>query len=32
MKHVLVENEFKRLEIVDSIYFPGKSHFKDDGT
>ena len=29
---MLVENEFKKLETFDSIYFRGKSHFDDDGT
>ena len=27
-KHVLVENEFKKLRRFDSIYFKGKSYFK----
>ena len=31
-KHVLVENELKKIETFDSIYFRGKSHFEDDGT
>ena len=31
-KHLIVENEFKKLETFDSIYFRGKSHFEDDGT
>ena len=31
-KHLLVENELKRLKIFDSIYFRGKSHFEEDGT
>ena len=31
-KHLIVENELKKLETFDSIYFPGKSHFEDDGT
>ena len=30
-KHLLVENEFKKLKIFDSSYFIGKSHFEDDG-
>ena len=30
-KHLLVENEMKKLETYDSIYFCGKSHFEDDG-
>ena len=29
-KHLLVENELKKLEIFDAIYFRGKSHFEDD--
>ena len=29
---MIVENEFKKLGIFDSIYFRGKSHFEDDGT
>ena len=31
-KHLLVENELKRLQTFDSIYFRDKSHFKEDGT
>ena len=32
-KHLLVENEFKKLKTFDSSYFRGKSHFVDnDGT
>ena len=31
-KHLLVENQLKKLETFDSIYFQGKSHFEDDGT
>ena len=30
-KHLLVENQLKKLETFDSIYFCGKSHFEDDG-
>ena len=30
-KHVLVENEFKKLRTFDLIYFRGKSHFEEDG-
>ena len=30
-KHVLVENELKKLQTFDSSYFLGKSHFEDDG-
>ena len=31
-KHMLVENELKKLKIFDSSYFIGKSHFEEDGT
>ena len=31
-KHVLAENEFKKTQILDSIYFRGKHHFENDGT
>ena len=31
-KHLLVENEFKKLKTFDSSYFRGKSHFEEDGT
>ena len=31
-KHLLVENEMKKLETFDSFYFCGKSHFEDDVT
>ena len=31
-KHLLVENEFKKLQICDSIYFRRKSHFEEGGT
>ena len=31
-KHLLVENELKKLQTVDSIYFRGKSHFEEDDT
>ena len=31
-KHLLVENELKKLQIFDSAYFRGKSHFEEDGT
>ena len=27
-----VENDFKKLETIDIIYFRGKTHFEDDGT
>ena len=32
IKHLVVENELKKLEAFDSSYFHGKSHFKDDDT
>ena len=28
-KHLLIENEWKKLKTFDSIYFRGKSHFED---
>ena len=31
-KHLIVENQLKKLETFDSIYFRGKSHFEDDGS
>ena len=31
-KHLLVENELKKLKTFDSSYFEGKSHFKEDNT
>ena len=31
-KHLLIENELKKLETFDLIYFQGKSHFERDGT
>ena len=31
-KHLLVENQFKKSETFDSIYFRGKSHFEEGGT
>ena len=31
-KHLLVENELKKLETFDSSYFLGKSDFEEDGT
>ena len=31
-KHLLVENEFKKLKTFDLIYFRGKSKFEEDGT
>ena len=31
-KHLLVENELKKLKTFDSSYFRGKSHFNEDGT
>ena len=30
-KHLVVENEFKKLQTFDSIYFRGKSYFEEDG-
>ena len=30
-KHLLAENEFKKLEALDLSYFIGKSHFEEDG-
>ena len=31
-KHLLVENELKKLKTFDSSYFRGKSHFNEHGT
>ena len=31
-KHLLVENELKKLKIFDTIYFFGKTNFEEDGT
>ena len=31
-KHLLVENEFKKLEKFDAAYFRGKNYFEEDGT
>ena len=31
-RHLLVENELKKLKTFDSSYFRGKSHFEEDGT
>ena len=31
-KHLLVENELKKLKTFDSSYFIGKGHFEEDGT
>ena len=31
-KHLLVENEFKKLKTFSLSYFRGKSHFEEDGT
>ena len=31
-KHLLVENELKKLKTIDSIYYRSKSHFEEDGT
>ena len=30
-KHLIVENELKKLKTFDSSYFIGKSHFEEDG-
>ena len=30
-KHLLVENELKKLKTFDSSYFIGKGHFEEDG-
>ena len=30
--YLLVENEFKKVKIFDSIYFRDESHLKEDGT
>ena len=31
-KHILAENEFKKLKTFDSSYFIGKNYFEEDGT
>ena len=31
-KHLLVENELKKLKTFDSRYFNGKIYFEEDGT
>ena len=31
-KYLLLQNQLKKLETIDSIYFCGKSHFEHDGT
>ena len=31
-KHLMVENELKKLQKVDAAYFRGKSHFEEDAT
>ena len=31
-KHLLIENELKKLKTFDSIYYRGKSCFEEDGT
>ena len=31
-KHLLVENELKKIHKFDSSYFRGESHFKEDST
>ena len=30
-KHLLIENELKKLQKFDAVYFRGKSHFEEDG-
>ena len=30
-KHLLIENELKKIKIFDSSYYIGKSHFEEDG-
>ena len=30
--HLVIENELKKLEAFDPVYFHGKSHFEEDGT
>ena len=32
IKHLLVENELKKLKTFDSSYFNGRSYFEEDGT
>ena len=32
LKHLLAENELKKLKTFDSCHFIGKSHFEEDGT
>ena len=31
-KHLLLENELKKLKTFDSIYYRGKNYFQEDGT
>ena len=31
-KHLIVENELKKVKTFDLSYFRGKSHFEEDGT
>ena len=31
-KHLLIENELKKLQTFDLSYFIGKRHFEEDGT
>ena len=31
-KHLIIENELKKIKALDSSYYRGKSNFKDDGT
>ena len=32
LKHLLAENELKKLKTFDSCHFIGKRHFEEDGT
>ena len=31
-KHLLIKNKLKKVQTLDSNYFIGSSHFKEDGT
>ena len=31
-RHLLIENELKKLKAFDSVYFRGKNHFENNGT
>ena len=31
-RHLIIENELKKLQTFDSLYFRGKINFEDDGT